>query len=344
MYTEDGVEIGVDSRVFALFGMMNALGYDDDTVRGPAPLHRPQYASARSKLRANLGRPGAALKAFDDVLSKNPGDPAQFTAAVLELGPAPNFEDKAAKSALAKAIAGPMRDWYNEEGGAGVLRLVMDDAKPTQKRLRPLLDKAVKATTQLIRLGNKEDQLLDDAGAVGRVALVINDLDRHSSIARIDGAGVTYVVVGPGADAADDDAAINAVVDAYARTLVARDAAKSAKPGTLADASKLTKAKLDDKQYTAELLACAFAQKVRPKSGCVGSPIAGDPAAVDALAVLAPRVDAFAGDTTPLSAGVDALLAPAPAAAPPPDATPPPKEAPKKEAPKKEAPKKKGTK
>jgi hypothetical protein len=54
--TEDGVELSVDARVFALFAVLNALGFDGDNVTGPSPLSQPQYAAARSKLRAGLGR------------------------------------------------------------------------------------------------------------------------------------------------------------------------------------------------------------------------------------------------------------------------------------------------
>src|SRR3954469_21109179 len=104
LYTEDGVEIGVDGRVFAVFAMLNGLGFDDDTQRGPAPLHRPLHASARTKARQNLGRPGPGMKALEAVLDKNPLDASAYAAAALELGPAPNFDEKGATSSLAKAI------------------------------------------------------------------------------------------------------------------------------------------------------------------------------------------------------------------------------------------------
>ncbi len=311
MVTEDGVEIAVDGRVFTIFSMLNALGFDDDTVRGPAPIHKPIFAAARVKVRDNLGRPGPSLAALQKVFDKHPLERDAFVAAALELGPAPNFEDKGA-SPLAKAIAGPMRDWYNEEGGVGIHRLVGDEARAYQKKLLPVLDKAVKATTALVRLGDKQDQLLDDSGAVGRVVVVVNDLDAHGTVQRVQHGDVTYVVAGPSRGDADDQALVTASVVAYARTLVAREAQKAAKAGTLADASKLSGKKLDDTGYATELLACAFARKVRGDVPCVGSPVAGDGAATAALKVLSPRVDAFAKDTAVLSASVEQLLAPAP--------------------------------
>jgi hypothetical protein len=323
LYTEDGVEIGVDGRVFTLFAMLNAVGFDDDTLRGPPPVKKALFTAARQKTRGNLGRPGPAIKALEAVLAKNAVDKSAYVAAALELGPAPNFEDKSA-SALGKAIAGPMRDWFNEEGGAAVLRIVADEAKPTQKKLLPIVDKAVKSTTGLIRLGDAQEQLLDDTGAQGRVVLVLNELDVHGGVQRVQHGDVTYVVAGAPASDADEAAIVNAVVTSYAKTLVVRDAAKGAVPGSLADASKLSadakSGVVDDKGYATELLACAFMQKVRGRdAACSASPLGNDAAATAALAVLAPRVDAFATDSAVLGASVVKLLEAAP---PPPETVP----------------------
>lgn len=323
LYTEDGVEVGIDTRVATLFVMLNALGFDVDTLVGPAPLERPLHTKARERARASLGRPGAALKALGAVIDKNPRPRAEYLAAALELGPAPNFDLKGG-SPLAKAIAEPMRDWLNEEGGAQLIKLVGEEAKPAQKKLLPLLDKGVKAATALVRLGDAQDQLLDDTGAQGRVVVVQNELDAHGTLVRASRGEVTFVVAGPSRGAEDDDRVIHAAVAAYARTLLGRDAAKAAKAGSLADVrAKLSdkgRAALgDDKAFVTELLACAFMRQIRgAAASCAGSPLEGEAAADEALAVLAPRIDAFAKDTAPLSAAIDKLLEAAPAAVTPP--------------------------
>lgn len=323
LYTEDGVELGVDSRVATLFVMLNALGFDQDTLVGPVPLERPQHTKARERARASLGRPGAALKALGAVIDKNPKPRAEYLAAALELGPAPNFELKGG-SALAKAIAEPMRDWLNEEGGAQMLKLVGEEAKPSQKKLLPALDKAVKATTALIRLGDAQDQLLDDTGAQGRVSVILNELDAHGTLQRVARGEHSFVVAGPARGAEDEELMVNAAVSSYARTLVGRDAAKAAKAGSLADlraklSDKAKAALADDKAFVTELLSCAFMRQVRgAAAACAGSPLQGEAAADEGLAALAPRIDAFAKDTAALSAAIDKLLEPAPAAAPPP--------------------------
>jgi hypothetical protein len=309
LYTEDGVEIGVDGRLFALFAMLNGLGYDEDTVHGPPPINKPLHASARVKARQNLGRPGPSLKALETALANNPLDKRAYVAAALELGAAPNFDDNGA-GALAKALAVPMREWFNEEGGQPVLRIVAEEAKPTQKKLLPILDKATKEIIALVRLGDAQDQLLDDSGALGRVAVVLNHLDAHGGVQRVQRGDVTYIVAAPSLGDADEVLLQHAVVLAVARTLVAREVHKASVPGGVGG---------DDKEKATDLLACAFMQKVRGRDApCVGSPIETEAATAEALTVLAPRIDAFAGDTAVLGASIDKLLAPPPPPPPPP--------------------------
>jgi hypothetical protein len=323
LFTEDGVEIGIDGRLSALFAVLNALGYDDDSLRGPLPLRRPQHAQARVRARSSFGRSGGGAKAVDEVLRKNPLELAAYVRAALELGPAPNFEAAKDASPLAKALAEPLREWLNEEGGSQVVRLVAEEAKPAQKKLLPALDKAVKATTGIVRLGDAQDQLLDDSGPSGRVVLVLNELDAHGTLHVAQRGDVSFVVAGPMSGEKDEQAIAHAVTLAYARTLVRREAERVAKPGTLLDVKGKLKAPLDEKELAVELLACAFMRQVRGPAPCIGSPLDGDAAAEEALVVLQPRVDAFAKTSAVLSAAIEQLLE---AAAPAPTPEPPPEE------------------
>lgn len=303
-FTEDGVEVGVDSRVGTLFVMLNGLGYDDDTLRGPPPLRRPAHTDARQKARQNMGRPGPSLKALDAVLERNAVELGSYVTAVLELGHAPTFSDDEAGD-LAKALAAPMREWFNEEGGAQVLRLVADAAKPAQRKLLAPLDESIKVMTGLVRLGDAQDQLLDDAGAQGRVVLVLNELDRHGTLQRVERPGLTYIIAGPAATAAQETAILDDVVAAYAGALVGRDIVKAIGAQTLGG---------DDKPYVTALVACAFTRQVRgPTSACTAPAFAARADGGEQLAVLAPRLATFAAGADTLAAALPTLLAPAPA-------------------------------
>jgi hypothetical protein len=309
--TEDGVELSVDARVFALFAVLNALGYDDDTVTGPPPLSQPQYAAARSKLRSSLGR--IEVKDLKALVDKNPAPVRDYVAAVLELST--NLDAPATASPLCKSLAGPLKEWFLDEGGNSLLRAAGEEARPTQKRLLPELDKAIHAVTKLVRLGDKEDQLLDDSGAERRVAVVLNELDSHGSLQVVNTTAQVFVVAGPLRNADDDKRVIDAAVLHYARTVVARETKKVAAAGTLLDGfSKLTVAKYSDvANYAEDLLACAVARQVRPTTGC--GPLDEDAEGKAALTALLPRVAQYAPTTALFSVALPELLAPAPAAA-----------------------------
>ena len=334
VFTEDGVELGVEPRIFALFAILNGAGYDHETIRGPLPLERPKFSATREKLRQNMGR--STSKELVALIDKHPAPVQDYVAAVLELGPAPRFDDKAATSPLAKALAVPLREWFNEEGGSALLRNANEEARVAQKRLLPGLDAAIKGTTKLVRLGDASDQLLDDTvGATGRVAVVLNDLDAAGTLFVLQAPGsVTGIVTGPSRGTDDDNAVLDAAVFAYAKTLVAAETAKVAAAGTLIEgftklAAPTRKALVDDKDYARTLLACTVAREIRKRPVPCGA-LDKDPEAQAALALMAPRMNSFATTTALLSAAMGDLLAPAPVLPPEPTAPEPPKEEPKK--------------
>ncbi len=331
VFTEDGVELGVEPRIFALFAILNSAGYDKETQFGPQPLEKSKFSPVREKIRQNLGR--TASKDLSALFDKNPLSVADYVTAVLELGPAPRFDDKAATSALAKALAPPLREWFNEEGGSALLRNANEEARGAQKRLLPALDAAVKGTSKLVRLGDVSDQLLDDtAGASGRVAVVLNDLDAHGTLFVLQAKdGTTAIVTGPSRGKDDDAAIIDAAVYAYAKTLVQGETAKVSAAGTLIDGHArldpaTKKAVGDEKAYARNLLACAIAREVQKRPVTCGA-LDKDPEARAALTLIAPRMTSYATTTALLSAAMGDLLAPAPP--PPPVAPEPPKEEPK---------------
>ena len=333
VFTEDGVELGVEPRIFALFAILNGAGYDKETRFGPPPLEKPLYATTREKIRQNLGR--STSKELVAVFEKNPATTQEYVAAILELGPAPRFDDKAATSPLAKALAAPLREWFNEEGGSALLRSAYEEARPTQKKLLPQLDGAIKATTKLVRLGDASDQLLDDSGgASGRVAVVLNDLDAAGTLFVLQAKdGTTGIITGPSRGVADDDVVLDTAVLAYARTLVGGEAQKLAAAGTLVEGYAKTteatkKALSTDKAYAAELLACAVAREIRKRAVACGV-LDQDAEATAALGLIAPRMTAYATTTALLSAALPELLAPAPPPPPEPATPEPPKEEPK---------------
>jgi hypothetical protein len=328
LYTENGVEIAVDGRVAALFTMMNALGYDVETAKGPPPLERPKFTDARSKARSSLGRPGSGLRGFEKAVDGNPGTVAQYLDAVLSLGAAPRFEAPAKPTKTAKAIAEPMRSWFNEEGGSTTVRTVSDLSKDAQKELLAPLNDVTKKLAKEVRLGDEEEQLLDDTGPQGRVVVAVNLLDAHGSLHRVKLGETTTVVVGPRTNAVHLDRAVHAVALSFARTLVEREVQKAAVAGTLADrfktlspATKANGATNSAAAFASELVACGLVRALVSPDACASSPLAADATVQDLLPLIEKRAKDWIDDTTLLQEAASSLLAveTAPAA----DAVPP---------------------
>lgn len=321
LFTQDGVEISVDARVFAVFAMLNGVGYDGETIHGPPPLRLPQFSEARKSARNRMGRPGTAVRSFDDVVKKHPGEPSVYVDAALRLGNAPRFDVPKGAPKLAADMAPLLNAWFNEEGGAAIYRQVAGELTEEQKRLLDPLDALGQKLRQAARLGSDEDALLEeDVGPSGRVVVVLNQLDAHGALQRVSTGDVSYIVTGPRADKKANDAVVNAAAVAFARTLVLRDVEKHAKPGTLVDLyaklpAETKKALGDGKGFASELVACALVRAVANGSACTGSPLEGEAALATVWPELDKRLKTYlADDSLLLTTAMPDILAPLPAA------------------------------
>jgi hypothetical protein len=324
LYTENGVEVSVDSRVFAVFAMLNASGFDKD-LEGPPPLYRPQHSEARTSTRRRMGRPGSAVRSFAGVVEKNPAAPRAYVSAALQMGAAPKFSAGKGASKLTRGIAKPVAAWFNEEGGGAIYRKVSATQKGAQKKLLKPVAALTTAVGKHVRVQADDDDILaaEESGPDGRVVVVLNDLDAHGTLQRVQVGDVFYVVAGPrSGKKGSDDALVHAVALAYARTLLAEEAGKQGGAplvkqvwGMLDKAGK--KAMGDKKALAADLLACGLLRAEKKGASCAGSPLDGIDGIDGVLTQLDARVAAYIKDDSQLlSVALPTLLAAADAAAP----------------------------
>jgi hypothetical protein len=331
LFTQDGVELTVDKRVFAVFALLNAHGYDKDSVKGPAPLERPQFSSARVKVRERFRRPGPAVRGFGEVVAKNPAPVMDYVRAALTLGDAPRFAPTKGSPKLAKAMSKHLKSWWGQEGGAAAYRVASGESRATQKKLMGPLDAMLQKVTKAVRFGDEEDQLIDEVGAKGRVVVIVNDLDSHGTSFRFDMGDVTYVVTGALGAKDHVDSVTRTAAVAYANTLVRREVERLAKKDTFSGAFKrLPKGargflKGDAKRFTTELIGCALVQHV--SAGNCGSSPAGGKVVEAELKALRDRLKASDQAKELLRAAMPKLIAPiappGPAAPAPAPAKPP---------------------
>jgi hypothetical protein len=317
LFTQDGVEVSVDERVFAVFALLNAIGYDLESEKGPAPVYAPKFSDARNDTRRRFGRPGSAVRAFEGAVAKNAGEASAYARAAVHLGAAPKFsapKGKGAEVKIAKALSKHVAAWYNEEGGGALYRAVSPTLRDKQKAILEPLDKRGRALVKAARLPEEDDVLEDAAGPQGRVKVVLNPLDAHGTLQRVTVGDTTYIIAGPRTDKKSRAAVVDAASVAFARSLVAGEAAKNAGKGTLGDLhaklSKSAKAGVGDRAgFVAEALACAMVQRAAKGASCAASPLAGEAVLEPVVAELKKRLEAFAGGDKPLAEGIAALTA-----------------------------------
>ena len=272
VYTKQGIEVSADSRVTALFAMLNGQGYDVEEVKGPPPLQLPQYSKARVNARSALGRPGTGMRKFGKFVSSKPGSVRKYMKATLQLGPSPTFEPQGKISKIGRGIYGPMRTWFNEEGGIRIQQLVTESVKSDQRQLKALLEKTCQPLVESIRLGDEEEQLLDDTGPSGRVIVSLNPLDSHNALYRIQSGEVTYLIAGISTDK-NWSSVVDAATFAFARTLVSQEVEKNVGKGTLGDGfadlpKKIQKRVKTKEGYVTDLVACALVKHIHPTFKC----------------------------------------------------------------------------
>lgn len=333
VYSDDGIEITVDARVISTFAVLNALGYNVESKQGAPPLYRPRFSEARKAARDAMGRPGRAVKRLAKVVKKNPVEAQMYAQAATKLGPAPKFLAGDGASKLEKGLSTNLRSWYNEEGGAAVVRTVQSKVGDEQKKLLKPVNQTTAAIKKIVRLGDEEDQLLDDSGPSGRVIVSLNPLDTHGSMTTVVTPEVTTVIAGPIPASGASEQLLGAVAFAYAKTLVGTEVGKVAKSAnTLLDGyaklPKLMQTQMQNKAgYGTELMACAVVKVATPKLPCTGSG-AESPANKEALDAVVARFSTHAKSNEPFASAVATIFAPlAPPAPEPAPATEPAKPA-----------------
>src|SRR5262245_46566650 len=73
LYTGEGIELRADERVFALFSVLNAVGYDAGPVTRKEPVPKVLYHPVRQQVRSRvIGGDAETRKAADAFLDAHP--------------------------------------------------------------------------------------------------------------------------------------------------------------------------------------------------------------------------------------------------------------------------------
>ncbi|MBE2251542.1 MAG: hypothetical protein IAE78_18515 [Myxococcus sp.] len=189
LYTGEGVELRNDERIFALFAIFNAMGFDQGPVTRKEPIPKVVYHPVRQAVRGRvIGGDPEVRKAADAFFEAHQVPLRRYLSYVIgtaqppfTAGPkAKDLQDlKGLEAVLQKAWTG----WKLEE----LMGQVQSEYRKSLKAYLPVLDGPLTRARKALKASDKEEALL-----------VVNLLDAQDTVRAVAGEnGEAYLIVGP---------------------------------------------------------------------------------------------------------------------------------------------------
>jgi hypothetical protein len=207
LYTGEGVELRNDERIFALFAIFNALGFDEGPVTRKDPVPRVVYHPVRQQVRARVisGDP-EVRKAAEAFFDAHPVALRRYLAYVANSEPPPFSSGAKAKDlqdlkGLEQLLAKAWTGWKLEE----LAGTVQGEYRKTLKGYLQGLDAPLGRARVALRVPEATE-----------VAVVVNLLDAHDQVRAVaTESNEVLVVVGP-----SDKPNLQGVLREFARLFV----------------------------------------------------------------------------------------------------------------------------
>jgi hypothetical protein len=209
LYTGEGIELRADERVFALFAVLNAVGFDQGPVSRKEPVPKVRYHPVRQQVRARvIGGAPEVLQFADDFFDKHPAALRNYLVWAVHGGPppfaaAPKSKEKEIadlkgfEQVLAKAWAG----WKLDE----LMGTVQGEYRRALKGYLTAIDAPLTKARAMLKVPENAAQSV----------LVVNLLDAQDEVRGVMGDGETVLVVGP-----SDKPNVEGLLREYARVLI----------------------------------------------------------------------------------------------------------------------------
>jgi hypothetical protein len=218
LYTGEGVELRADERVFTLFSVLNATGFDDAPVTRQHPVPRRVFHPVRQQVRARVFSGEPALREQAEVFfDAHPAPLDRYLAYTLQSAPPPFASGAKAKELQElKGLEGLLKAAH----GGWTLQDAMAQLQGEYRRaLRPYL------TTLDEPLGKLRTTLkVPESGPATLV--VMNLLDAQGSVRGAVSDGEVVLVVGP-----SEKPNLGGLLQEYARLSLEPSVAKKAESG-----------------------------------------------------------------------------------------------------------------
>jgi hypothetical protein len=209
--TEGGLEVRADARVFTLFALLNAMGYDAAPLARREPLPAPRFHPVRQRVRERLAAaPAEVRQAADAFFDAHPVPLDRYLAFTVQAGEPP-FEQgpKGPEGRELAGLEGLLRAAHTRWGLGELLAAELPEYRRAARGYLPVLDIPFQRARQLLK-----------GPAAGAAPVVIMNLLESQGAVRGVRAGEAgrpevALVVGP-----SETPDVQALVGEYARVLL----------------------------------------------------------------------------------------------------------------------------
>jgi hypothetical protein len=231
VYTEEGIELRADERVFTLYALLNAMGYDEGSVARQHPLPRHQFHPVRAEIRRKLLAADPEVRSQADAFfDAHPRPIARYLAYTVQSSPPP-FAIGARSKQLQdlKGLEVLLHSAYSRWQLGELMAQLQGEYRKAMRAYLPVVDRPILEVRKLLRV--------PDPGP--RSLLMLNLLEADNRVSATMGEGEVVVVVGP-----SPKPNVEGLVSEYARVLVEPAVAQKAQSSWAGGAGLLREAQL----------------------------------------------------------------------------------------------------
>ncbi|MEW5740424.1 MAG: hypothetical protein AB1938_15960 [Myxococcota bacterium] len=258
LYTGEGVELRNDERVFTLFALFNALGFDQGPVTRTQPVPKVTYSPARQLVRAKvIGGDPEVRKAADAYFDGHAVPMGRYLSWAVQADAPPfaagprskDFADlKGFEQVMSKAWAG----WKLDE----VMAQVQGEYRKSLKLYLAGVDGPLTKARGLLKVPEATE-----------VLLLVNLLDAHDQVRAVRGEkGEAFLIAGP-SDKPNVEGLLKAFAALSVEPAVAKNAAKWGGGAAVLREAQLAGAREETViEYATNLISLAAAMKAMDAS------------------------------------------------------------------------------
>jgi hypothetical protein len=189
LYTGEGVELRNDERVFTLFAVLNAVGFDQGPITRKEPVPKVTYHPVRQAVRSRVIGGDAEVRKQADAWFDAHQQPLRKYLTWVVQGPAapfgggPKAKDLADLKGFEQVLAHAWTAWKLEE----LMGSVQADYRKALKAYLPVLDGPMARARATLKVPETTEALL-----------LVNLLDAQDQVRAVQGEnGEAFLVVGP---------------------------------------------------------------------------------------------------------------------------------------------------